>query len=294
MKTKEKTLWEKFLQPIIRNFIDEDKLRQFHESIDWEVEADRFRQPGLTYPQYYQSQNFHGVEGGYLNPGAAVTYDPITQYVLPPNETWIREELVKRIQGQPRRILDLGCGTGSTTLLLKQAFPEAEVVGLDLSPYMLFMADYKAKQAGIKLKLRHGQAEATNFSPASFDVVTASLLFHETPPHISKAILTEAFRILIPGGQVAIIDGSQKVLRQTEWLTNVFEEPYIQAYAKGNLENWLQDAGFEEVSTDDVWWVQQVTQGMKPLPVEDQNQVNTANINNDPFGETEGFAPAFS
>jgi ubiquinone/menaquinone biosynthesis C-methylase UbiE len=269
MTVQQKTLWEQFLQPIVRNFIDEEKLKQFYENVDWEAEASRFRQPDLEYPQYYQSQNFHGIEGGYLSPGASVTYDPITQYVLPPNEIWVREELVKRIKGQPRRLLDLGCGTGSTTLLLQTAFPNAEVVGLDLSPYMLFMAEYKAKEAGLDLQLCHGLAEATDFPPNSFDVVTASLLFHETPPTIAKAILREAFRLLTPGGQVAILDGNQKVLHQTEWLTNIFEEPYIRAYAAEEVNTWMENAGFEAVRTTDIWWVHQVTTGMKPLPIQD-------------------------
>jgi len=47
-------------------------------SIDWQKESDRFRRADVTIPSYYSSQNFHGIEGGYLNPSAAVTYDPIT------------------------------------------------------------------------------------------------------------------------------------------------------------------------------------------------------------------------
>ncbi|MDY6784661.1 MAG: methyltransferase domain-containing protein [Cyanobacteriota bacterium] len=264
MAIRQDTLWERFLKPVVRSLINEEELRRFYESKDWEQQSDRFRNPTLTYPEYYQSQNFHGIEGGYLNAGAAVSYDPITQYVLPPSETWIRQDAIKTIGGQPRRILDLGCGTGSTALLLKQTFPEAEVIGLDLSPYMLVMADYKAKERGLNLQWQHGLAEATGFPDAAFDLVTASLLFHETPPSISKAILQEGFRLLQPGGQVMILDGNQKTLRQTEWLTNVFEEPYIKEYAKGSVDAWMGAAGFERVQTEEIWLVQQVTRGMKP------------------------------
>ena len=38
---------------------------------------------------------------------------------------------------QPKRILDIGCSTGLSTLKLHDSFPEAEVIGLDLSPHML-------------------------------------------------------------------------------------------------------------------------------------------------------------
>lgn len=266
MTTRKDTIWERFLSPIVRNFIDEEKLRQFYESIDWQAESDRFCDPDLIYPHYYLSQNFHGVEGGYLNGSAATSYDPVTQYALPPNETWVRQGLIDAIGGTPRRILDLGCGTGSTTLMLKQAFHQAQVIGLDLSPYMLFMADYKAQKLGLDIQWRHGNAEETGLPTASFDLVVASLLFHETPPPVSKSILRECFRLLKGGGQVVILDGNQKTLRHVEWLTEIFEEPYIKDYATGSIDAWMGATGFEAVQTEELWWIHQVTKGMKPLP----------------------------
>jgi ubiquinone/menaquinone biosynthesis C-methylase UbiE len=266
MQQTKDNLWEKVLKPIFQLLVDEKPLRELYEKIDWKKESDRFCSPNLIYPHYYISQKFHGIEGGYLTPDAAVTYDAVTQYALPPNETWIREEVIKAIKGKPRKILDLGCGTGSTTIMLKKAFPEAEVVGLDLSPYMLVMADYKAQKAGLDIHWLHSKAEATQFPDVQFDLVTASLLFHETPPFISQAILQECFRLMLPGGQVIILDGNQNTLRHTQWLTNIFEEPYIQDYAAGSVDAWLGAAGFEWVRTEEVWWTNQVSWGMKPIP----------------------------
>ena len=260
----------------MRLAIDEEALGRLYQGIDWETAADRYRQPDLVYPEYYSSQNFHGIKGGYLNPSAAVSYDPITQYVLPPHETVVRQGLIDAVRVKPRRIIDLGCGTGSTTLMLKQAFPEAEVVGLDLSPYMLVVADMKAQKAGLKIQWLHSKAESVAFGDASFDLVAASLLFHETPPAVSRAILRESFRLLKVGGQVAILDGNQKTLRQTEWLTDLFEEPYVKSYAAGSLDAWAGAAGFAAVQTHEHWWTNQVTQGVKPLPGEDLEQVRVA------------------
>lgn len=272
------TIWEQFLQPVFRFLIDESALRKLSNSINWTTECDCISNPNLVYPHYYKSQNFHGVDNGYLSSSAAVTYDAVTQYVLAPNETWIREEAIQKIGGKPRRIIDLGCGTGSTTLLLKQAFPEAEVTGLDLSPYMLAVADYKARQQGLDINWMHGMAEDTGLEESSFDVVTMSLLFHETPPHITQQILTECYRLLVPGGQIIVLDGNQKTLRQTPWLTTIFEEPYIQEYAVGNLDGWLGAAGFETIRTEDVWWTNQVSYGMKPLPTRDRFHSRYENI----------------
>ncbi|MEP0873041.1 class I SAM-dependent methyltransferase [Trichocoleus desertorum AS-A10] len=297
MAVRKDTIFERFLSPVLQLFIDRDGLEQFYRSIDWETQSDRFRNPTLVYPAYYSTQNFHGVEKGYLNPRAAVSYDPITQYVLLPNETLIRQAAIATVQGKPRRILDLGCGTGSTTLLLKQTFPEAEVIGLDFSPYMLVMADYKAQQAGLNIKFIHANAEQTGLLDGSFDLVTASLLFHETPPTISRAILQEAARLLKPGGEVLILDGSQNTLRQTEWLTQIFEEPYMQAYATGSVDAWMGAAGFGAVQTQELWWIHQITWGIKPLPGHDPESArphpNSVRIDDSAVPDTGCPAPAF-
>lgn len=237
--------------------------------------GERERRDDVVIPEYYSSQNFHGVDKGYLNPGAAVSYDAVTQYALPPNETWIRQALIDRVNVKPRRILDLGCGTGSTTIMLKQAFPDAEVIGLDLSPYMLLRSFHKSESAGLNIEWQQGNAENTKFADASFDLVTASLLFHETPATVTQNILHECFRLLVAGGQVLILDGNQKTLRQTEWLNNIFEEPYIHEYAADSTDAKMGTAGFATVRTEDVWLISQLTSGIKPISGEDTaNQTN--------------------
>jgi ubiquinone/menaquinone biosynthesis C-methylase UbiE len=263
MAIRQDTLWEQFLSPLIQSLLDKQQMMAVRDRIDWHETIDRYKALTFSYPNYYQGQNYHGIEGGYLTQTAAISYDPITQYVLPPYEPWVRQSLIEGIRTQPRQILDLGCGTGSMTVMLKQAFPGALVTGLDLSPYMLAVAEDRAQQAGLDIKWVHGTAELTQFEPGSFDLITASLLFHETPPATTQTILAESYRLLSPGGQILILDGNQRTLRNLEWLNNVFEEPYIQAYAAGNLDAWLGKAGFDSVQTKDVFWLNQVTSGLR-------------------------------
>jgi ubiquinone/menaquinone biosynthesis C-methylase UbiE len=272
MATPSKTLFEQFLAPIFSHLIDRDALVRLRDSIDWEAGVAEFTNPQVIYPNYYKTSNFHGVKNGYLSTDAALTYDPITQYVLPPGETWVRESLVKAIQGVPRRILDLGCGTGTTTQMLKRRFPGAEVMGLDLSPQMLVMADHKARAAAVEVTFRHGNAMATGLPAAAFDVVCATLLFHETPPAVAKTILAEAFRLLTPGGQLLVLDGNQRTLRATDWLSTIFEEPFIRDYSQGNVDAWLGYAGFEAVRTEDVFGLNQLSSARKPLPVAERSE----------------------
>lgn len=244
-------------------FLIEQNPLRWHENRDWQKEGDRFRRPGLDYPAYYKNHNFHSIKDGYLSVEAAVSYDFVSQCLLLPNEGIIRHSLVNLIQGQPQHILDLGCGTGSMTLALKQAFPTAEVIGLDLSPYMLIVAANKAKHIGVNVQFLQGNAEQTEFADRSFDLVTASLLFHETPSIIANKILRESYRLLNKSGEVAVLDGNQEFLRQMNWIKPIFEEPYITDYIEGDVAAWIKSAGFTSVQSHSVWWMQQVSHGVK-------------------------------
>ena len=176
------TPWEKWLQPVWWLVKDEQRLKGLERVRDWPKESDRFREANFIYPEYYRGQNFYGIEGGYLSVEAALSYDSIISSTLPPNEAWVRGELLRAIQVKPRRILDLGCGTGSTTLLLKKAFPEAEVIGIDLSPYMLAMADYKAQQEGLDIHWWQRRAENTLLAAQSVDLIAICLLYTSPSP----------------------------------------------------------------------------------------------------------------
>ncbi|MBD1909403.1 MULTISPECIES: class I SAM-dependent methyltransferase [unclassified Leptolyngbya] len=251
-----------FSSNLLQSLIEQDPL-QWYKSRDWQKESDRFRHPGISYPTYYKDQNFHSIKNGYLSVEAAVSYDLVSPCLLLPNEQLVRRTLINKIREKPQHILDLGCGTGSMTLLLKQAFPSAKVIGLDLSPYMLVMAATKAQQEGADIQFLQGNAEKTQFPDCSFDLITASLLFHETPSTTARTILQESYRLLKPGGKIAIMDGNQLFLRRVNWVNPIFEEPYAAEYADGDMTAWLQSSGFAHVHTQSVWWMHQVSYGVK-------------------------------
>ena len=248
------------LLPILRLlvgiFIGQENLR-LYDTVDWKDTFD------YQYPEYYRSKDFHGIKGGYLSAIAPVTYDAVARFAAPPNEMKQRQLAITAIEDKPQRILDLGCGTGSSTLMLKQAFPEAGVTGLDISPQMLTVAKHKGKQANLTVNWQQGLAEETNFEDAEFDLISVAFLFHETPVEISQAILQKCHRLLKPGGQIVILDGNQQRLRHTPWLIKLFREPYSQVYAEGNLNNWLKTAGFIEIRTQPVGWISQLSIGFK-------------------------------
>ncbi len=250
------------LRLLVRIFIGKDNLR-LYDTVDWEQAIALFTTSDFTYPEYYSSKDFHGIKGGYLNAIAPVTYDAVTRFAAPPNESKLRQKAILAIKDKPQQILDLGCGTGSSTLMLKQAFPKSKVIGLDISPYMLIMAEDKAKKANLTINWQQGLAEATNFQDGEFDLISIAFLFHETPVEISQAILRECMRLLKPGGQIIILDGNQQRLRHTNWLIELFHEPYSQVYAAENIDDWMQGLGFKAIKTDYVGWISQLTIAFK-------------------------------
>lgn len=105
-------------------------------------------------------------------------------------------ELIARIPVRaPRRILDLGCGSGLSTLALSQAFPKAEIVGVDLSPHMLKAAAKRLPGATFR------QGDAGKFDSRGFDLVFANALLQWVPNHLG--VIARLAAALPEGGALA-------------------------------------------------------------------------------------------
>lgn len=132
-------------------------------------------------------------------------YDPLLRWVF--REEVFKRRLVRWVDLQPgQRALDLGCGTATLTIMLKQAQPAAEVVGLDGDPEVLAIGRAKAAQAGVALTLEHGLATTLPYPDASFDRVVTSLMLHHLETADKQRALAEAFRVLKPGGVLYVLD----------------------------------------------------------------------------------------
>lgn len=94
-------------------------------------------------------------------------------------EKTIKPHLIKlaRIQ-ENAKVLDLGCGTGTLTLLAKKSQPLAEVTGIDIDPHILCIAKEKAAQSNVKIKFDLGTAFNLPYPDKNFDIVISSLVFH--------------------------------------------------------------------------------------------------------------------
>ena len=76
---------------------------------------------------------------------------------------------IDTLDTSPERVLDLGTGTGSVALLVAERFPEADVVGVDVSERMIEQARRKAPE---RVRFERADAQRLPFADASFDLVT--------------------------------------------------------------------------------------------------------------------------
>jgi trans-aconitate 2-methyltransferase len=108
-------------------------------------------------------------------------------------------DLLHRIPGAlaPRRIVDLGCGTGEITLALKQRWPEAEVTGLDSSAAML------EKARGLDGEVSWMQADIADWSPAApFGLIFSNAALQWLDGH--EALFPRLMSALAQGGVLAV------------------------------------------------------------------------------------------
>lgn len=115
---------------------------------------------------------------------------------------WIAR-LAEWIGDPPVRVADLGCGTGSLSVLLTEV--GHEVVGIDLSPAMVEQARKKARRAGFSTAFAVGDASAPDLATGAFDVVLARHVVWTLPQPVTA--LGRWARLLGPHGRFVLVEG---------------------------------------------------------------------------------------
>jgi len=104
------------------------------------------------------------------------------------------------------RVLDLGCGPGISAFGMLDRVPDAEIVGLDLSRTMLFLAEQwrKVERNGHRVEFIRADATRLPFADHSFDAVTGHSFLYLLPD--AEGVLREVKRVLRPGGRCAFLE----------------------------------------------------------------------------------------
>ena len=160
---------------------------------------------------------------------AAVSREPERDFVFPTGRAWAEdlgypEELanvpelaVESFAGvanpwtmgrldEGERVLDLGCGAGTDSLIAAQMVgPDGRVTGVDMTPEMLAKARAAATEMGARnLDLVRADAERLPFRDESFDVVISNGVIDLIPD--KDAVFSGLNRVLAPGGRIQIAD----------------------------------------------------------------------------------------
>jgi len=233
-----------------------EELRQ----LDWEAQLAQVTNPQVTYPDYYL-RSFHAYEQGNLDWESAWEVEPAAYTVHakiwpdagvqgdPRLRQSYHDLLQEQVTIEPQDILDLGCSVGMSTFTLQQIYPQAKITGMDLSPYHLAVAQYRAQQNGAQIDWKHSAAEATDLPDGSFDLISAFLMFHELPQQASENIFREVRRLLRPGGYLTIMDmnpQSEIYAKMPPYILTLLKstEPYLDEYFTFDIEQALVEAGF--------------------------------------------------
>ncbi|KAK8519352.1 hypothetical protein V6N13_133279 [Hibiscus sabdariffa] len=238
-------------------------------------ELDTIRNPSLQYPDYYLSP-FHAYDEGNLSWLAAAEAEVATMSMtlraIPYASTlekatqemrgnWLQaikqHHMMHSGNAKIETVLDIGCSVGVSTGFLADEFSSAKVTGLDLSPYFLSVAQYKEKKRPPRknpITWIHAAGENTGLPSKSFDLVSFGYVFHECPERAIIALVNEAFRLLKPGGTLAITDQAPKSKIIQELPPAIFTlmkstEPFLNEYYLTDLEGRLREAGFVNVNS---------------------------------------------
>ncbi len=178
-------------------------------------------------------------------------YDRIVRALV--KEQTCKRRLVTQsglVAGQ--RVLDLGCGTATLTIMLKERCPGAHVIGLDADPDILSLARTKAQAASVDIEFHQGMAHAPPFAPASFDRILSSLLFHHLTSTEKSKALGSARELLRPGGELHVLDWgkAQNLLMRFAFLSVQFLDGFATTTdnVRGRLIPLMREARFNEVA----------------------------------------------
>lgn len=267
--TSQDLLWETVGQSVDRLRPDFEGLAQ---GISPETSLGSLRlDPEIALPSPIATTEIHRQPGGYF-------YSSDSQDLTAPLQYFASIELYRKAKGlsdgaktgepgmtrfmvnalkkkfgdlKPKRILDLGCAIGVETVGLKEAFPDAEIHGVDLSAPFLQFAHLWAESNQVPVHYRQADARATGYDDGYFDLIVSHILFHETWHDIMPKIMSEARRILAPDGMFFNADVPYQAERtpMTKQVTNAWQvvnngEPFWSGFLKTDISTSLRDAGF--------------------------------------------------
>ena len=194
-----------------------------------------------TNPEYLPALRFR-----WLTP----FYDWISATTI--RERRFKQALIKQAHLEPgQQVLDLGSGTGTLAIWIKQHQPLAEVTGVDCDTDILAIAAKKAKQANVSVQFDRALSYGLPYPDEYFDRVVSTLFFHHLSWEEKERTALELFRILKPAAQLHIADfgrAASPLMRTLFLMVQLFDGfKCTRDNVAGNLPALFEQAGFVDV-----------------------------------------------
>ena len=227
----------------------------------------------LDIPRYLTAYDIHQQPGGYHSENiekdisAGAVYDislPIySRNAMGEENDLLAQAIIRYIDDhlktfQPQEIMDMGCGIGNSTLPFSKKYPDSKVIGVDVALPCLRYAHARANALGVEAHFSQQNVEKTSYDPESFDLVTSTLLLHETSHDAVPKIIQECFRLLKPGGWMIHLDvypfhkkeddPLYDFLKDWEVINN--NENFSGALRNMNMRKIIEDAGFSSETVE--------------------------------------------
>lgn len=215
--------------------------------------------PEFEQPVYYTNIDIHQHPGGvWSDEIAGYVYERGAQSTAPMLKKhaslWdrMRAQAMQRVGKEVKRVVDLGCGFGASTLPYYAEDPEVDVVGVELSAPCLRLAAQRAAETQARNVLfKQADAMDTGLEAGTSDIVTSTMMLHEMPPSHIKGVFKESHRLLAPGGLSIHLDF---LVRDDPFKEYVHyghsarnNEPFMVPLNKMDIVQAHKDAGFDEV-----------------------------------------------
>lgn len=174
-------------------------------------------------------------------------YDPLVRLLM--RESTLRQRFLEQANIDcHHHVLDLGCGTGTMAILIRQHRPESTVVGVDGDSKVLAIARRKAAKASPSIHFDESLADRLPYSKRSFDRVLCSLVFHHLTHDGKIGALREVHRVLKPGGSFHLADFGPPVGWYAALVARVLSRgEQLRENLEGCLPQLMAEAGFQEI-----------------------------------------------
>lgn len=261
MRTTQEMMWDSIGDTIDREQADLQARAKSNDRGRGTLRLD----PNLALPRYVTSVDIHCMPGNYTTD---IAPDDVTAGALYDRGVYLYmmggmgkhnelcgSTLIDHLKAnypdfKPKRILDMGCAVGHSTVPYVDAYPGAEVHGIDVGAPMVRYAHARAEAMGKPVHYSQQNAETTDFPDQHFDLIVSHIALHETSSKAMRNIMKECRRLLREGGMALHLevppfedkDPFDQYL--TDWDTHYNAEPFVGTLHDTDLRKLMTDAGF--------------------------------------------------